>query len=159
MHVRYFYLFIGLGSFLASLSLRADETQAAEDITKPQGDVEIRQRIIGTWTSGGSFTNTNEFVSFSQTLTYSTNGYYSAVKTVNSGGRTSVEKCEGTWSLQNRFLTYSITNSIGDQSGLDSLRFFYPQARVIHVSGEHLHIFEGTDRFAAFERDSTANNH
>ena len=152
IYVRYLCLLIVLGAFLTSLSLGADETHAPEDLTARQTDAEIRQRIIGTWTAGGYYYSTYEPVSVYRTLTFATNGYYSAVETVNCFGGAFVQKCEGTWSLQNRALTYSIMNSFNLETDPDSIRFFCTQARVIHVSKDQLFLI--MVRWAVFQRDS-----
>lgn len=154
MSMRFFGLFVVIGSILTSLSALAADGTHGEDYSIKQSDTEIRQKIIGTWIENYSFTLSNRLVAVSQKLTYATDGYYSATETISSDGKISVKKCEGLWALQNGVLTYSITNSIGVKP-ISSGAFFYPQARVIKVKKEQLQIFEAMDRVAFFEREAT----
>jgi hypothetical protein len=156
--MRRFYLVTGLGCLLANpCVLMADELPAAQKSQQSRSNAEIRREIVGTWLTDGSFTYTNNLVSFSEALTYSTNGCYSATKTIVSAGKTRVEKCQGFWSVKDHILAYSITNSIGVSMtnciGPEACEpFFYPQAKVVSVNGKQLILLEWMDQITFFER-------
>jgi hypothetical protein len=129
----------------------ANEIPASQKVQGPQSDAEIRQKIIGTWVRGG-YTSTNKLGSFSEveTLIYTTNGFYSATKTIISAGRTRVQKCQGFWSVEDHILTYSVTNSVGVKP--HSNPFFDTQARIIRINGNRMLLIEELDQMVWFER-------
>jgi hypothetical protein len=147
--VRLFPLALTLALF--DVSLCRSQTNG---VPASQSDAEIRQKIVGTWVTGRSFTSTNKLESSSwfQMLTFMTNGCYSATQTVESAGTIRIETCQGYWSVQDHFLTYSATNSVGVRP--DTEPFFYPQAKVIRVNKKQLCLFEWMDQLCWFQRVS-----
>jgi len=144
---------VGFVLFYAILFLsRADNVPARQETVDPPSDAEIEERIVGTWASRGSYSNTNGSVSFFQTLTYSTNHCYSATETRDSARTTRTRKCEGFWSVKHGTLKYSITNSIGVKP--DSEPFFCTQARVIRVDDKQLGLSEWMDQLSWFEKQT-----
>jgi hypothetical protein len=149
--MRLYPLAVIFGLLGASLCLsRADDGHVSKKSWEPQSDTEIRQKIVGTWVSGGTFTNQNDLVSFSQALTFTTNRCYSAMQTIISAGKTNVETCQGFWSIKDHLLTYLVTNSVGVKP--DSEPFFYLQAKVVRINGNYMFLSEWMDHLASFER-------
>jgi hypothetical protein len=157
--MRLFPLVITLVFFHASQCLsQTNDIPSSHKAWNQQSDGEIRRKITGTWDYGG-YTFTNELGPFSvkEMLTYATNSYYSATRTIMSDGTTRIEKCEGFWSIRDRILTYSITNCMGVSiTNCFGEPFFYPMAKVIEINGKHLVLLERLDQIVFFERDCKA---
>jgi hypothetical protein len=143
----------------------ADETFTSSGIAKMSRDAEIRQKIPGTWISGGiTFTNDLGALSETEMLTFTTNACYSATQTTISAGKTRVKKCQGLWSVHDRILIYSITNCIGvsmtNCTGPEASEpFFYPRAKVVSVNEKQLVLLEWMDQIAFFDRDFATRPH
>jgi len=141
--------------FMCLCRSRAGEVSPWQIAWKPLNDAEIHQNIVGTWVTVGTFTSTNRLKSesFYETLEFTTNGCYSATRTIVSAGMNCIARCEGFWSVKDHILTYSITNSIGLKLDYNDCEpFFYPQALVVRVNERQLLLRERLDRLCWFER-------
>ena len=124
-------LFIAAFLVLPLLAVAVDPPQ--------QSDEEIRQKIIGIWIHEGE--TTNKTFRFQGTVAYSTNGCYVAQYTVTEDGKSSVQRYEGFWLVQDGILTDTVTNTVGRYS--PPVGGSYEHARVIKVDENELILESG----------------
>jgi hypothetical protein len=79
---------------------------AAQEVSKPQSDSELRQKIAGVW----KYTSdTSQEIILKDIYTFSTNGYFSKVASFAHKTNTKTTTGYGTWQIKNGYIVTTVT--------------------------------------------------